>query len=80
MCAKTEFAFAYFAFRFSCTNLHRNYLAVALMDNPELVEWTVVSVFGDEVELVVAAALMELMVGERVPETLHCYTTIDLNL
>lgn len=37
---------------------------MAVMDNPELVEWVVVSAFGDD--SVVAAALKELVVEDRV--------------
>lgn len=41
---------------------------MAVVYNPELVEWAVVSAFGE----LVAASLRELMVEGRVPVTVNC--------
>lgn len=63
---QTPFSIIIFCMLF-VRHLHRYYLAVAVMYNPELVEWAVVSAFDE----LVAAALRKSVAEERVPETVN---------
>lgn len=78
LCLQKQNSFLFVFHLLSITNLHWDRLAVAVMDNPELVEWVVVSAFGDGL-VVVAAAAKELVVEGRVPITVQRYSTIDLH-